>query len=111
MRTDKSKEFVNKTFQDTLKYETIEFVVYENPEVKCSVNERAQLTIREWLNQYFTYRKSYRYIDLLPKFVTAYNDTVHTINGIAQSKVTDSDIITIWKRMKAKRRSMHTVKA
>ena len=45
-------------------------------------------------NKYFTFKNSYRYIDVLHKFVRAYNGTVHTTTGIAPSKVTDSEIYT-----------------
>jgi len=44
------------------------------------------------------------YIDELPKFVTAYNDTVHSTTGMAPSLVTHSDILALWKKMEAKRR-------
>ena len=40
----------------------------------------------------------YRYIDVLPKFVKAY-DTVHSATCMAQSKVSDSDILAIWNKM------------
>jgi len=103
LRTDKGKEFLNKTFQDMLKHEGIQFQVCRNPDVKCSVVERVQRTLRDRFNKYFTFKNSYRYIDVLNKFVKAYNDTVHTTTGIAPSKVTDSDILHIWKRMNTKR--------
>jgi len=86
-----------------LKHEGIQFQVCRNPGVKCSVVERIQCTLREKFNKYFTFKNSYKYIDVLHKFVKAYNDTVHTTTGIAQSKVTDSDILNTWKRMNAKR--------
>ena len=41
------------------------------------------------------------YIDVLPKFVLVYNETVH---------FTDSDILALWKRMNAKRRRVRFVK-
>jgi hypothetical protein len=47
MRTDRRKEVVCKTSQDMLKREGIVFQVCNNPDVKCSVIERAQRTIRE----------------------------------------------------------------
>ena len=97
LRTDKGKEILNKSFQDMLKHEGIQFQVCKNPDVKCSVVERVQPTLRVTFNKYVTFKKSYRYIDVLHKFVKAYIDTVHTITGIAPSKVTDSDILTIWK--------------
>jgi len=48
---------------------------------------------------------------MLHKFVKAYNDTVHTTTGIAPSKVTDSDILNIWKRMNAKPLRIRSVNA
>ena len=62
VRTDRGKEFVNKNFQDMLKREGIQFQVCRNPDVKCSVVERAQRTLREKLYRYFTYKNTHRYI-------------------------------------------------
>jgi len=49
VRTDKSKEFLNKGFQDMLRDEGIQIQVCRNPDVKCAVVERAQRTIRDSL--------------------------------------------------------------
>jgi hypothetical protein len=49
-----------------LKHEGIQFQVYKNPDVKCSIVERAHRTIRDKLYKYFTYKNTYRYIDVLP---------------------------------------------
>jgi transposase InsO family protein len=98
VRTDKGKEFLNKNFQDALKRAGIQFQVCKNPDAKCAIVERVHRTIRDKLYKYFTYQSTYRYIEVLPKFVKAYNDTVHTSTGMAPSKVTDRAILTIWKR-------------
>jgi transposase InsO family protein len=37
VRTDRGKEFLNKSFQDMLKHEGIQFQTCKNPDVKCSV--------------------------------------------------------------------------
>ena len=89
LRTDKGKEFLNKIFQDTLKHEGIQFQVCKNPDVKCSVVELVQRTLREKFHKHFTFKNSYRYIDVLQELVKAYNDTVHNTTGIAPSKVTE----------------------
>jgi len=75
------------------------------------VVERAHRTIRDRLYKYFTYKNTCRYIDVLPKFVKAYNDTVHSATGMAPSRVTDSDVLAIWKMMEARRRGVRVAKA
>ena len=111
MRTDKGKEFLNRNFQDILKREGIQFPVCKNPDVKCSVVQRAHRTIKNRIYKYFTYKNTYRYIDVLPKFVRAYNVTVHPTTGMAPAKVTDSNIFSIWNRMNKKRRRVRIVRA
>jgi len=83
VRTDKGKEFLNKDIQDMLRDEGIHFQVCRNPDVKCAVVERAQRTIRDRLYKYLTYKNAFRYIDVLPKFVRAYNDTVQSTTRMA----------------------------
>jgi len=102
---------LNKHFQEMLKREGIQFQVCRNPDVKCCVIERAHRTIRDRPYKYFTYKNTYRYIDVLPKFVRAYNDTVHSATGMAPSRVSDSDVLAIWKRMEARRRGVRLAKA
>jgi len=72
-----------------LKREDIQFQVCRNPDVKCSIIERAQRTICDRLYKYFNYKISWKYIDVLSKFVDAYNDTALSTTGLAPSKVTD----------------------
>ena len=100
VRTEKGKEFLNGTFQTLLQKEGIQFQVCPDPNVKCAIVERSHCTIREKLYRYMTYKNSYRYIGVLPRFVRCYNDTVHSVTGMAPSKVTDCDILAISNRMR-----------
>jgi len=59
VRMDRGKEFLNKSFQDMLKREGIQFQICKNPDVKCSILERAHRTIRDKLYKYFTYKNTY----------------------------------------------------
>jgi hypothetical protein len=101
VRTDKGKEVLNKHFQYILRDEGIQFQVFRNPDVKCSVVERAHRMIRDRPFRYFTHIYTYRYIDVLPKFIKAYNGTVHTTTGMAPSRMTDDDVLAVWRRMEA----------
>jgi len=49
VRTDKGKEFLNESFQKLLKREGIQFQVFRNPDIKCSIVERVQRTVRDKL--------------------------------------------------------------
>ena len=67
-----------------LRDEGIQFQVCRNL-VKCEVVARAHRTIRDRLYKFFTFRNSYNYIDVLPKFVMASNDTVHWTTSMMPS--------------------------
>jgi len=86
-----------------LRREGIHFQICKNPDVKCSIVERAHRTIRDKLYKYFTCKNTCRFIDVLPQLVQVYNATVHSTTGMPPARVTDSDILTIWKRMNKKR--------
>ena len=102
VRMDKGKEFLNGTFQALLRKEGIQFQVCRDPNVKCAVMERSHRTIRNKLYIYMTYKNTYSYIDVLPRFVRGYNDRVHSATGMAPSKVTDADILAIWNKMRTR---------
>ena len=77
---------------------SIQFQVCRNPDLKLrswnACNVRFAID-----SKYFTHKNTYRYIHVLPKFVKAYNDTVHSMTGMAPPRVTDSDVLAKWKRM------------
>jgi len=102
VRTDKGKEFLNTQFQALLKREGVEFQVCRNPDVKCAVVERVNRTLRDKLHRYFTYKNTYNYLDVLPRFIQGYNASVHSSTGMAPADVRDTDVLTIWNKMRGK---------
>jgi hypothetical protein len=71
--------------------------------------ERAHRTIRDKLYKYFTYKNTYRFIDVLQQLVRGDNATVHSTTDNAPARVTDSDVLTIWQRMNKKRNKIPIV--
>ena len=59
--------------------------------------------MRDKLYRYFTHKNTYRYVDVLSEFVSAYNATVHGSTTMAPANVTDSNILALWKRMQKRR--------
>ncbi|KAK3907379.1 Putative uncharacterized transposon-derived protein, partial [Frankliniella fusca] len=75
---DKGKEYINKTFQKFLKENNITYIHTHNPDIKCSIVERWQRTIKSKLFKRFTHTEQYRCVDgLLDDIVDAYNHTYH----------------------------------
>ena len=99
MQTDRGKEFLNLPFQDMLNREGIQFHVCRNPDVKCAIVERAPRTLRNKFGRYFTYKNTYRFVNVLQQFVKAYN-TVDTQIGMPLAAVTGKHILEILTRMK-----------
>ena len=109
--TDEGKEFLNKTFQDMLKREGIEFSVCRNADVKCTVIVRTHRTLCDKLYKYFTYKNTHRYIDVLQDFVTGYNHTVRNATGMAPAHVSDKNVLAISQRLNEKASRVRSVKA
>jgi hypothetical protein len=93
-----------------LKREGIEFQICRNPDIKCLVDKRAHRTIRDKLYIYFICKNTYRFIDVLQKFLRGYNASVHSTTGMAHARVTDPDVLAIWTRINKKERKIAIAK-
>jgi hypothetical protein len=86
VQTDKGTEFLNKDFQKLLKKNDIHFFT-TNTETKCCVVERFNRTLKEKMFKYFTAKNTFKYIDVLPQFLLAYNNSPHRTIGMPPSEV------------------------
>ena len=92
--TNKGREFYNKDVKDL-----IELYSTENEE-KSSIVERWIRTIKEKMWKYFTDNNTYNYMDVLPKLVEDYNNTVHSstkLTPIDASKKKNE--LTVWRNL------------
>jgi hypothetical protein len=53
---------------------------------------------------------SCHFVDVLPKFVSSFNNSYHRCIGMAPSQDTESDVLAIWKRLKEKGGQIRRVK-
>ncbi|KAK3917789.1 Putative uncharacterized transposon-derived protein [Frankliniella fusca] len=98
--SDKGKEYINKTFQKFLKESDISYIHTHNPDIKCSIVERWQRTIKSKLFKRFTYTEQYRYIDgLLDDIVYAYNHTYHRSIKMRPVDVTPDRVLEVYNNL------------
>lgn len=75
--TDAGKEFVNRYFKDFLSTNNV--VLYQTyNEGKAVVIERFNRTLKERMWKKFTETDSNKYLDILPKIVSDYNNSFHS---------------------------------
>jgi hypothetical protein len=66
---------VNARLRKLLDGEGIQMRLFTNPDGKCAIVERFNMTLKSKLYNWFTRNKTYRYVDVLDKFVLGYNDS------------------------------------
>ncbi|MBN3315555.1 IL6RB protein, partial [Atractosteus spatula] len=96
LQTDEGKEFLNRTFQNFLKRENIEHFVTAS-DVKASVVERFNRTIKTKMWRYLTHKNTFRYIDVLSDLIYAYNHSYHTTIKRTPASVTSDNSLEVWR--------------
>ncbi|GFR03771.1 uncharacterized transposon-derived protein F54H12.3 [Trichonephila clavata] len=87
IQTDKGSEFYNSQLKSLFQRHSINHYSAEGDH-KASVVERFNRTLKNKMFGVFTYRNSYKYVDILHLLVKSYNDTEHRSIGMAPSQVT-----------------------
>ena len=77
LQTDKGKEFQNTEFKRLMKKYNINHFFSENREIKCSIVERFNRTIKKRMFAFFTLNGIHRYVDNLQNIVDSYNHSFH----------------------------------
>jgi PAS domain-containing protein len=99
LQTDKGKEFFNGEVERTLDRFNVRHFTTENENVKASLVERFNQTLRNALHRFFTKTGRERYVDVLSDVVEAYNDRYHRALGVAPNEVADSGYEDVWLRL------------
>src|SRR5277367_273618 len=93
LHTDKGGEFLGHRVQNFLKKRNVKHYVTQNEDIKASVVERFNRTLKDLMYRYFTYKNSKRYIDILPKLLHSYNNSWHRSIRMRPADVTTREKI------------------
>ena len=105
LQTDKGTEFTGATVKKLFKDHNVRYVTTQNPDVKASVVERVNRTLKTRMWRYLTHKNTLRYIDVLSKLVSSYNRTPHRSlgNGFSPADVVNSKkkatVFKVWRHM------------
>ena len=86
LQTDRGTEFLNRNFQSLLKENSIHFFT-TNSELKASMVECFNRTLKIRMWKYFTAKNNCVYIDILQDVVHGYNNSYHQSIGRAPASV------------------------
>ena len=93
---DLGKEFRNTAILQFLKRKNVKIVASKNEDVKMSIIERFNRTLKTLLFKYMSAYNTYKYIDVLPKIVNTYNKTFHRSIGMPPKDVDYSNQEDVW---------------
>lgn len=97
IQTDLGREFFNQDFKSFLRDNNI--VLYStSSDMKCALVERFNRTLKEKMFRYFTHHNTLRYLDILPKLMSAYNNRPHgSLDGLRPVDVNRGNQEEVWK--------------
>ena len=101
LQTDKGTEFLNRKFQQWLKAHKVHHFTTENEDIKASIVERFNRTLKSKLWRYFTRHDRLSYMTVLDSMVDVYNRTPHRSIGMAPNDVTSRNKASVWFRLYA----------
>lgn len=99
LQTDKGKEFIASQVSKYLKTQNVKYFVTQNSDVKASIVERFNKTLKMRMFRYFSHVNTFRYIDVLQDFVNAYNHSLHSSIKMAPANVNKNNILQVWRNL------------
>ena len=96
LQSDQGTEFINEKFKKYLNDIDVQHY-FVNSELKASVVERFNRTIKEKIYRYFTLKNTYNFIDVLSDLVGSYNSSYHRSIQTSPNLVTKKNEKKIYK--------------
>lgn len=98
IQTDAGKEFFNLTFEKLMKkHNIVHFAT--GSDLKASVIERFNRTLKTRMWRYFTAKNTRRYIDIIQDLLDSYNNSYHSSIKMKPSEVTPAKTLQIFENL------------
>ena len=92
LQTDRGKEFINQNVDKIMKDFNVTLYFSQNSDIKCSVVERFNRTLKSKMFKYFSSRGTRRYIEILPSLLESYNNSYHRTIRMAPNDVSSENV-------------------
>ena len=103
LHTDEGKEFYNAHFKNLMqRFDINHYSTHSN--LKASICERFNRTLKNKMWPQFNLRGNYKWIDILPNLISKYNETKHRTIGMKPKDVTAEDEEELMERFKKQRK-------
>ena len=89
IQTDKGMEFRAKPVQDWFRAKGVHWFSSEDDVIKAGIVERFNRTMKAKMWKYFHFKKSNRWLEVLPMLMQSYNNTVHTSIKMTPTEATE----------------------
>ena len=99
LHTDRGTEFRKKIFQHFLKEKGVDIFVTQNEDIKASIVERFNRTLKEKMWRCFTKKNNLRYVEVLQQMVRAYNRSYHRSIKKAPADVYTTNQEEVWQTL------------
>jgi Integrase core domain len=104
LMTDSGREFENHIIYQYMQQQGVKHFFAWNPDIKASIAERFNRTLKGRVWKYLTYKQSHRYIDVLQDIVHSYNNTYHRSIKMTPTEASDpANTKQVWQNLYGKR--------
>ena len=93
LQTDGGGEFWNGEVKKVLKKRNIKLFMTNNFDIKASLAERVNKSIKHRISVFLTEKNTKRYIDHLQAFITSYNNSYHRGIGMTPNQVNPENVV------------------
>jgi hypothetical protein len=108
LQTDNGTDFYNKHVRELLiKYNIHHYSTYSTK--KASIIERSIRTIKTWLYKELAVQGNYKWLELLPKVIEKYNNTIHTTTEHKPISVSQNNERTVLKNIIKSRKKLQSL--